>query len=82
MIDINDKEFHPVIESFVADYVDENMGCVERDTFEEVLVHDDDLRELAFSALEGKKILAQFPKVKAKEGFMERLQAKISASDH
>ncbi|WP_409028919.1 hypothetical protein [Gracilimonas sediminicola] len=49
-----DKEYHPVIEDFITDYVDGEMGSVERATFEEVLVHDDDLRELAFSAKEGK----------------------------
>ena len=49
-----DKEYHPVIENYIADYAEDNLELVERDTFEEVLVHDDDLRELAFSAKEGK----------------------------
>ncbi|MCP9292630.1 MULTISPECIES: hypothetical protein [Gracilimonas] len=73
-----DKEYHPVIEDFITDYVDDEMGSVERATFEEVLVHDDDLRELAFSAKEGKKLLSQFREVKAGEDFMEKLMKKIS----
>lgn len=73
-----DKEYHPVIEDFIADYVDDSMGSVERDSFEEVLVHDDDLRELAFSAKEGKKLLDQFQSVKAKEGFIKRLKASLN----
>ena len=72
-----DKEYHPVIEGFILDYVDEKLDSVERDTFEEVLVHDDDLRELAFSAKEGKKLLDQFREIKAKEGFIDRLLDKI-----
>ncbi|WP_020403074.1 hypothetical protein [Gracilimonas tropica] len=72
-----DKEYHPVIEDFILDYVDEKLDSVERDTFEEVLVHDDDLRELAFSAKEGKKLLDQFREIKAKEGFIDRLLDKI-----
>ena len=73
-----DKEYHPVIEDFITDYVDGEMGSVERATFEEVLVHDDDLRELAFSAKEGKKLLSQFMEVKAGDDFMEKLMKKIS----
>ncbi len=73
-----DKEYHPVIEDFITDYVDDEMGSVERASFEEVLVHDDDLRELAFSAKEGKKLLSQFRKVKANDDFMEKLMKKIS----
>ncbi|HBQ61140.1 MAG TPA: hypothetical protein DD671_16350 [Balneolaceae bacterium] len=76
-----DKEYHPVIEDFVLDYVDENMGSVERTTFEEVLVHDDDLRELAFSAKEGKRLLEQFRDIKANEGFLDRLLQSISSND-
>ncbi|MBO6586305.1 MAG: hypothetical protein JJ953_09395 [Gracilimonas sp.] len=58
--------------------MDDEMGSVERATFEEVLVHDDDLRELAFSAKEGKKLLSQFMEVKAGDDFMEKLMKKIS----
>lgn len=72
-----DKEYHPVIEDFIVDFVDDEMGSVERESFEEVLVHDDDLRELAFSAKEGKKLLDQFREVKASEDFMEKLMKKI-----
>lgn len=73
-----EKEYHPVIEDFIADYVDDCMGSVERDSFQEVLVHDDDLRELAFSAKEGKKLLNQFHSIKAKEGFIKRLKASLN----
>ncbi|HCD53594.1 MAG TPA: hypothetical protein DEQ34_14195 [Balneolaceae bacterium] len=52
-----EKEYHPIVEEFIADYVDNNLDKVERETFEEVLVHDDDIRELAFSAKEGKEYL-------------------------
>lgn len=72
-----DKEYHPVIEDFITQYVDDEMELVERESFEEVLVHDDDLRELAFSAKEGKKLLAQFREVKAKEDFAKRLLKQI-----
>ncbi|SMO36038.1 hypothetical protein [Gracilimonas mengyeensis] len=62
-----EKEYHPVIEDYITDYVDENLSSVERETFEEVLVHDDDLRELAFSAKEGKKLLEQYRLLKMKK---------------
>ena len=75
-----DKEYHPVIENYIADYAEDNLELVERDTFEEVLVHDDDLRELAFSAKEGKKLLSMLQEVKAKEGFLERLNKRIAQS--
>jgi hypothetical protein len=74
-----DKEYHPVIEDFIASYVDDNMGSVERESFEEVLVHDDGLRELAFSANEGKKLLDQFQSIKAKEGFIKRLKDSLTS---
>lgn len=76
-----EKEYHPVVENFVIQYVDDDMGSVERATFEEVLVHDDDLRELAFSAKEGKKLLDKFRDIKAKDGFLERLLESISSED-
>lgn len=75
-----DKEYHPVIENYIADYAEDNLELVERDTFEEVLVHDDDLRELAFSAKEGKRLLGMLREVKAKEGFLERLNERIVQS--
>lgn len=74
------KEYHPVIEEYIAGYADEELDSVERGTFEEVLVHDDDLRELAFSAKEGKKLLQMMKKVKAKEGFREELMARIACN--
>jgi hypothetical protein len=75
-----DKEYHPVIENYLTDYIEDNLELVERDAFKEVLVHDDDLRELAFSAKEGKRLLGMVKKIEAKEGFMERLNDRISAS--
>jgi len=77
-----DKEYHPVIENYIVDYSDDNLELVERDAFEEVLVHDDDLRELAFSAKEGKKLLGMLREIKAKEGFLDRLNSKISGSSN
>lgn len=73
-----EKEYHPVIEDFIASYVDDEMGLVERESFEEVLVHDDDLRELAFSARAGKRLLEQLWEIKAPDGFIERLKASIA----
>lgn len=52
------KEYHPVIEEYILDYVDEELTATERDAFEEVLVSDDDLRNLAFSAKDGKKLVS------------------------
>lgn len=75
-----DKEYHPVIENYIADYAEDNLELVERDTFEEVLVHDDDLRELAFSAKEGRRLLGMLREVKAKEGFLQRLNERIAQS--
>lgn len=76
-----DKEYHPVIEEFIIDYVDDEMGSVERETFEEVLLHDDELRELAFSAKGGKKLLEELQEFKARDGFLKRLKASIPESD-
>ncbi|MEO9885269.1 MAG: hypothetical protein ABJR05_09810 [Balneola sp.] len=75
-----DKEYHPVIENYIVDYSEDNLELVERDTFEEVLVHDDDLRELAFSAKEGKRLLGMLKEVRAKEGFLDRLNKRIAES--
>lgn len=52
-----EKEYHPVIEDYIADYCEENLSLVEREAFEEVLVQDDELRELAYSARAGKQLL-------------------------
>ncbi len=68
-----DKEYHPIIETYLIDYVDETLETGERDAFEEVLVHDDDLRELAFSAKEGKKLIQQLGFVKAKKGVEKKI---------
>ncbi|HKK24678.1 MAG TPA: hypothetical protein VJ941_03570 [Gracilimonas sp.] len=76
-----DKEYHPVIENYVIEYVDDNLDRVEKSTFEEVLVQDDDLRELTFSASEGKKLLDQYRKIKAKEGFLDRLHDRIASQN-
>lgn len=73
-----DKEYHPVIEGYILNYVDEKLDSVEKDSFEEVLVNDDDIRELAFSAKEGKKLMDKFREVKAKDDFIDRLMASIS----
>lgn len=75
-----DKEYHPIIENYLVDYSEDNLELVERDAFEEVLVHDDDLRELAHSAKKGKKLLNMLKKVKARDGFLERLNERIVES--
>ena len=56
-MDFLEKEVHPVIEEFVNDYTEERLTTTERDTFEEVLVSDDHLRELTFSAKDGKSLM-------------------------
>ncbi|MEP1150562.1 MAG: hypothetical protein JXR20_03480 [Balneola sp.] len=76
-----DKEYHPVIEDYILDYSDDNLELVERDAFEEVLVCDDDLRELAFSAKEGKRLLGMLKEVKAKDGFIDRLNKRIAEAN-
>ena len=60
-----DKEFHPVIEEFVNEYAEDRLTTIERDTFEEVLVTDDDIRELAFSAKDGKNLMDQLRVMKS-----------------
>ena len=72
-----DKEYHPVIEEFIVHYSEDSMSLAERDAFVEVLVHDDDLRELAHSAKEGKKLLESFVEVAARAEFTERLMSRI-----
>lgn len=76
-----DKEYHPVIEDYISDYVEDRLDTVEKNTFEEVLVHDDDLRDLTFSAKEGKKLLDQYREIKARDGFMERLNERIASQN-
>ncbi len=78
MNNFTEKEYHPVIESYLIDYVDETLETGERDAFEEVLVHDDDLRELAFSAKEGKRLIQQLGFVKANETFKKNMLARLS----
>lgn len=73
-----DKEYHPVIEEYITNYVDDNLDLVERDAFEEVLVHEDELRELAFSAKEGLKLLQMLHTIKAADGFQERLNKRLA----
>lgn len=73
-----DKEYHPVIEDYIINYVDESLDSSEKASFEEVLVHDDDLRELSFAAKEGKKLMDQFREIKAREGFINRVLETIS----
>jgi hypothetical protein len=76
-----DKEYHPIIEDYISDYSEESLDSVEREAFEEVLVYDDDLRKLARSAKLGKALLRQYAEVKAKEGFEERLMARITEAN-
>ncbi|GAB5409158.1 MAG: hypothetical protein BalsKO_15230 [Balneolaceae bacterium] len=68
-----EKEYHPIIEEYITDYVDETLESGERDAFEEVLVHDDDLRELASSAKEGKRLIQELRFIYADESLKKRL---------
>lgn len=77
MKNFTDKEYHPVIEEYITDYTDDTLESGERDAFEEVLVHDDDLRELAFSAKEGKKLLQQLVFMKASDEFKKRIMTSL-----
>ena len=52
-----DNEYHPIIEEYIVDYVDEKLTATERGTFEEVLVSDNELRELAYSAKDGRQLM-------------------------
>ncbi|MCG8374149.1 MAG: hypothetical protein MI700_11470 [Balneolales bacterium] len=65
MSDFLEKEYHPVIEEFITDYIDDNLTATERDAFTEVLVSHDDLRELAFSAKDGKRLMNYLRLLKA-----------------
>lgn len=73
-----DKEYHPIIEEYITDYVDEALENGERAAFEEMLVHSDDLRELAFSAKEGRELIQQLGFVKASEDFKKRMLIRLS----
>ncbi len=77
MKNFTDKEYHPVIEDYITDYVDDTLETGERDAFEEVLVHDDDLRELAYSAKEGKRLIQQLGFVKADETFKKNMLSRL-----
>lgn len=78
MKNFTDKEYHPIIENYITDYVDDTLETGERGAFEEVLVHDDDLRELAFSAKEGKRLIQQLGFVKADERFKKNLLTRLN----
>lgn len=79
MTNFSDKEYHPVIEDFVLKYVDDSLDSVERATFEEVLVHDHDLCELAFSSRSGKNLLDRFRENKTREGSLDRFLETMSS---
>lgn len=64
-MDFLEKELHPVIEEFVNDYAEERLTTTERDTFEEVLVTDDQLRELTYSAKDGKNLMERLRVMKS-----------------
>lgn len=77
MKNFTEKEYHPIIEEYITDYVDGTLEIGERDAFEEVLVHDDDLRELAFSAKEGKRLIQELRFVNAEEDFKFKLLSNL-----
>lgn len=75
------KEYHPVIEDYISEYAEGNLDTTEKTVFEEVLVYDDELRELANAARSGKSLIESFMQVKARDGFEERLAARILAEN-
>lgn len=78
MKNLSDAEFHPVIEDFIADFVDGEMGAVEKKAFEELLVFDDSLREFVFAARNGKALLNRYRRSKNYQKFMERISKSAS----
>lgn len=76
-----DKEYAPIIENYIADYTDGTLDPVEGAAFEEVLVYDDDLRQLAHSARLGKTLLKQLRQMKARKGFEQRLMERIQSEN-
>lgn len=54
-----DKEYHPVIEEYITNYAEDTLSEPERTAFTEVLAVDDDLRQFAYSAKEGRRLLEQ-----------------------
>lgn len=76
-----DKEYHPVIENYISEYAEDNLDAIEKAAFEEVMVYDDDIRELATGSKEGKRMMDQLRKsmkVKARDKFLERLRQRIA----
>lgn len=76
----SDNEYHPIIEEYITEYVEETIDPIERDAFEEVLVHDDDLRELAFSAKEGMKLIKKLVFITASDTQKSDFIARIKKS--
>ncbi|MEX0720708.1 MAG: hypothetical protein WD059_08580 [Balneolaceae bacterium] len=73
-----EKEYHPVIEAYISEYIEEEISAIEKMAFEELLVHDDDLRDLTFNAIAGKKLLEQFRKIKFRDAVKKRLNDSFS----
>lgn len=74
MKSILDAEFHPVIEDFISEYVDGEMGAVERNAFEELMVFDDGIREFTFAARTGKQLLSRYRRSENGRKLIKRLQ--------
>ncbi|MFN1833998.1 hypothetical protein AB2B38_001950 [Balneola sp. MJW-20] len=51
------REYHPVIESYVCDYIDENLTGDELFAFQELLMNDSDLLRYVESVKIGKMLL-------------------------
>ena len=73
-----EKEYHPVIEDFITDYVDDTLDATETNIFEEILIGDDDLRELVFSAKAGKELLLKLQVYKSAHDFEKRLSQRLN----
>ena len=82
MKNFQDKEYHPVVEDYIAHYSEDTLDGAEDKAFAEVLVYDDDLRELAHSAKLGRALLQEIAvKIKADKNFEQRLAKRISQSN-
>lgn len=76
-----DKEYHPVIEDFIIQYTEGKLDETEAETFEELLIQDDDLRELTFAAIGGKYLLEEYQDRLNEEGISERILNSIKKSE-
>lgn len=75
MDNILDKEYHPVIEDFIFQYVEGSMDVPAQGAFSELLVYDDELRDFTFAAQSGKRIMESFRELKGFDTLMKKLNS-------